>query len=1041
MYSVIIYIFATMNTINIMRKDFFKKRVITLAVILGTFSLQAQTVAPKYQQPESYEKAIELYQAANYGASCKLFTDLKKDIPAEDPINFDIDYYRLMCQVKQNKKSAESEISTYLDQVSGSPWENQLRFEMARLQFYNKKYKAAAKTFSAVESSHLKGSDIDDYKFYNAYCNFESGNLKKAAQGFYEVKRGNSIYAPSASYYWGYINYSEGNYETALEEFKKIADNKQFSSFISYYTIQIYYIQEKYDKVVEMADNVLVSAPADQKNELNKIIGDSYFELGQYVRAIQYLEDYTGQKGKLTREEYYRIGHCYSYISEYQKAVNAFDKATLKKDTLSQNAYYRMADCFLKMGDKNKARAAFQSASQSSFNPKIEEDALFNFAKLTYELSYSPFNETIKAFDEYISKYPDSERNDAAFDYLVKVYMTTKNYKDAISSIEKIKVKSPSVKEALQRVTYYRGLELFIDGKYSDAITQFTKSLENDSYNRTYKSQSMYWCGEASYRMGKYSQAIKYFTDFQATPGSFSLPEFGNAYYNIGYCYFNQKQYDQASSWFRKYLNYSKTDPKMKADATNRIGDMYYMGRDYTEAIKFYNTSINMNVYDADYALFQRAKSYGVMSNNDSKIADLENFIKKYQKSAYTDDAYFELGRTYERVNNSDMAITVYKNLIKQMPQSSFVKQAHLQLGLIYYNRNDNKSSNEHYQLVVENYPNTEESEAALEGIKNNYVDMNDVDGFFKYTKSLGSKAGSVATDSEQDQTYYMAAEKCYMAGASNAAQQFEEYLAKFPNGIYRTNATYYLAETYYSKKEFSKSLKLFEEVVSTGDNIFTEPALIKVGELTFNAGKYDEALAYFLRLDKLANTQWNRIKARAGVMRCQYQLQNWNEAISAASTLLETEKITEMMTREANLKLANSYINIGKTDEAMNYYTLLAEDTKSLEGAEAKYKKAKIYFDNKELEKSETEILDFIEKNTQHQYWLAKSFILLSDVYMGRNDVFQAKHTLKSLVDNYSATDDGIIDEAKEKLNILEAKENESIDNRSDEEKKDSIE
>jgi TolA-binding protein len=1012
-------------------RQFFTKQFFTILLAISTLAIYAQVNVPEKHQPLGFSKAIELYQSANYIAAGKILNDLKNSTSVEEPVMFDIDYYRLMCLVKQNKRSAEEEIMAYLNRTSGSPWENQLYFEMARLQFHNKRYKLAAKTFDQIEPSLLNSNDFADYKFYQAYSHFESGNNKRASQGFYDVKRGTSIYANSASYYWAYINYLEGNYETALQEFKRVEKDRQFASFIPFYTIQIYYLQGNYDKVIEFGNEIILSAPANQKNELNKILGDAYFETGQHIRAIQYLEAYKGQNGKRTREEFYRLAYCYFQVGEYQKAADAFDKVTLQNDALAQNAYYHLADCFLKMNDKSKARVAFERASQSSFDPQIEEDALFNFAKLTYELSYSPFNETIKAFDQYISKYPNSERNDAAFDYLVKVYMTTRNYRDAIASIEKIKVQSPSVKEALQRVTYFRGLELFVDGQYASAIDMFRKSLDHAVYNRSYRALSFYWSGEAFFRLGKFTEAIKHFTEFQNNPGAFSLPEFGAAYYHIGYSYYHEKKYEQANSWFRKYLTHSKTDPKMKADAMNRIADTYYIDRDYSEAIKYYNTAITANIYDTDYALFQRAKSYGIIYENQKKIADLQNLIKTYPRSSFVDDAYYEMGRTYERIQNTDQAILSYQNLIKQLPQSNYARQALLQLGLIYYNRNDNRNSMTYYKQVVESYPGTEEAEAALTGIKNNYVDMNDVDGFFAYAKTVGGKTGTSVSASAQDSTYYMAAEKSYMAGTANAAQQLEDYLQRFPQGSFKINATYYLAETYYGRGEFSRSLKFFEEVTAVPDNIFTEPAIIKAGELTYNAGRYDQALAYFARLDRLANTQWNRLRARAGIMRCNYQMENWAETVKSATVLLGTDKITDLMQREAHIRLANSYYKLNEANEALKYYSILAQDVKTIEGAESKYMRAKILLEQKNTNAAEKEVLDFIEINTPHQYWLAKAFILLSDVYVAKNNAFEAKGTLKSILDNYNIKDDGIIKEAREKLNILESEQNESIDNR----------
>ena len=61
-------------------------------------------------------------------------------------------------------------------------------------------------------------------------------------------------------------------------------------------------------------------------------------------------------------------------------------------------------------GDKKRSQLAFGEASKMNFDKKIKEESLFNYAKLTYELSYSPFGEAIAAFQEYIDLYPGSER-------------------------------------------------------------------------------------------------------------------------------------------------------------------------------------------------------------------------------------------------------------------------------------------------------------------------------------------------------------------------------------------------------------------------------------------------------------------------------------------------------------------------------------------------------------------------------------------------------------------------------------------------------
>lgn len=989
-----------------------------------------QTTVGKFPQTKldsrNIENAVELYKTSNFITAEKLFNDLLEVTPLNDPIRYDLDYYRLMCLVKLGKSSSESEISEYLKRINSSPWDNQLWYELAKLQFINKRYPIAARTFQNVDQRLLSKADKDDYAFYKGYSNFEAGNLKAAAQSFFEVRKSNSMYAPSATYYWGYINYLDGNYETALNEFSKLENNREFSGFIKYYTIQIYYIQEKYEKVIEYGEKLVPAAPAEQKNELLKIVGDAYYETGQYISAVKYLEAFKGVNGKKTPEDYYRLGYCYYQMKDYSKAITAFEKATFNKDLLAQNAFYHLADCQLNLNNKNKARVAFEEASKYSFDPAIEEDALFNFAKLTYELSYSPFNETIKAFDQYISKYPDSKRNDAAFDYLVKVYMTTRNYSDAINSINKIKNQSSSIKEAYQRLTYFRGLELLNDGQHTQALSYFQLSLDHARYNRTYEAQALYWSAETNYRIKKYQNAIELFTKFQSTPGAFSLPEFPIAYYSTAYCYFNQQKYDEASTWFRKYLNQTNIDNKMKADASNRVGDYYYLNRDYSEAINYYQKAVLLNSYDPDYALYQQAICYGLEHKYNEKIESLNQLDKRYPRSSFIDDAMFETARTYDRMGMTNEAINKYHQLTKELAQSNYTPKAYLQLGLIYYNQRNYTNSLENYKKVVEKYPNTEEAQAALVGIKNNYIDLKKVDDYFAYTNSLGNLVSISA--SEQDSIFYLAAEKNYMDGDQSAKSQLESYLHRYPNGSFKVNALFYLAESYYQSGNYSKSLELYSETVDRADHAFTEPALIKAAELTFNAAKYNNSLEYFERLERIASSKWNIIKARLGIMRCQYELNQPANTVKSAITLLATDNVTDVMIREANYKMAKSYYLLKEEQEALKYFKLLTTDTKSTEGAESKYFVAQILYNQGAIDECEKEILDFINKNTPHQYWLAKSFLLLSDVYLRKNDTFQAKHTLSSIIDNYTDKNDGILTDAMARMKKLEAKEKETI-------------
>lgn len=74
---------------------------------------------------------------------------------------------------------------------------------------------------------------------------------------------------------------------------------------------------------------------------------------------------------------------------------------------------------------------------------------------------------------------------------------------------------------------------------------------------------------------------------------------------------------------------------------------------------------------------------------------------------------------------------------------------------------------------------------------------------------------------------------------------------------------------------------------------------------------------------------------------------------------------------------------------------------------AEAKYLVAQYLYDSNNHEAAENEVFDYIEKGTPHQYWLARSFVLLSDIYHAKGDDFQAVQYLQTLKESYTNSDD----------------------------------
>jgi tetratricopeptide (TPR) repeat protein len=989
-------------------------------MILFQVTTYAQQSAIYHDQDADLKEGLELFHKAQYGAAQLRFTEyLARTEGQEATSRADATFYQAMCAIRLDHDNGEALVETFLEKYPESSKANLARFEMGKVLFVNKKFKRASAWLQEVKIQKLGGEYLTEYQFYSGYCFFIEKAYKKAQPLLEQVMYSGSEFREAASYYYYCTVYQDKDYDKALKGFLSLQGSPEFGVSSRFYVAQIYYAQEKFEEVIALASQLIRNAKPDQQVEMARIIGDSYFRLNRYAEAIPYLEQYRKGSKNVSREEHYALGYAYYMNHQNPEAVKELQMVSDANDLLTQSSNHLLGGILVNMNDKLKARTAFRKAASLTLDKTLQEEALLNYAKLNFDLSIS--GETLRAFDEFLTTFPDSKYQDEVYDYMVKVFMNTRNYQEALVALDKIKNKNPEVRKAYQRIAYYRALELFNNLKYREAIDLFDRSLEYGTYDSHIKALCYYWQGEAWYNIKAYEKAIESYSSFIDAPGSNRMPEYSLAQYGMGYCYFNLENYPESADWFRRFATGAKKQDKLLADAYNRIGDSFFMGRTYWQAIEYYDKAVGLRTEDAAYAVFQKGFSLGLVQKPGQKIEVLNKLIKDYPKSPYTDDALYEIGRSYTDMNQPLDAIQTFKDLIGKFPNSSYVRKSYVQLGLIYFNSNRNDEAMEMYKKVVATWPDTQESADALNGIKNIYIDTNQVDEYLTYVQSTGR-----STDislSQQDSLIYQAAENLYMQGnCDKAAKNLEQYINRFPQGQFVLNAWFYIGDCAYRSNELDKALSAYSNILARGRNQFSEVSLARCGEINYQQSNFDRALVLYQQLLQQAEVPANILDAHIGIMRCAFKQKDYSVAIQSAKNVLNSDRVPADIIREASYKLGKSYLETGDQDKALEILTTVARDVKNVEGAESKYLVADIRFRKGQVDESEKIILEFLDQNTTHQYWLAKGYILWSEIYLKRGDLFQAKATLQILKENYTRQDDGIIAAVDEKLKWIDS-------------------
>ena len=994
----------------------------TISLFLISFSNAVCQVAFTGQELASdFTRGMELFNKEKYPAAIRLFDSYINGNDDKNQLTVaDAEYYRSVAALNLFNPDAEYRMVSFISTHPESPRINEAYLALGDYFYQNKNYRKAVTYYEQVNRQQLPPEKLPEYFFRLGYSHFIRGEKPRALLMFSEIKDIDTEYTPPALYYFSHIAYEQKMYQTAMDGFSRLKGDETFGSVVPFYIVQILYLEKDYDQILQIAPDLINSAGKERSVELYRFIGDAYYNKGNYKEALPYLEKFATGTIISGREDKFQLAYCYYKTGEIDKAIKLLREIGSRSDLLSQNIWYILGDCYLQKGDKKRAQFGFSEASKMNFDKKIREDALFNYAKITYETSYSPFGEAIASFQRYIEQYPGSDRIQEAYNYLVSTYLQAKNYKAALASLDRIRSKDTRLEEAYQRVAFYRGMELFKNMELEASVNMFEKSLKYGKYDRQLKARAIYWRGEANYRLGNFENAKADYEEFMVIPGSMLLNESRLVRYNLGYTLYSLQDYANALTHLKTFeSNVADVRSEVMADARNRIGDCYYITTSYPEAISYYDKVIDFGKVDADYAMFQKGFSLGLMGNERGKAEVLTLLTSRYPASAYVPNAIFERGRAYLVLNEYSKGEADFNTIINSYQSTQFVPRAIVQLGLLYYNLGENEKAIARYKKVIENYKSTPEARYAMTGLKNTYVEINDVDSYFAYLKTLQGY-GDVNL-AEKDSLLYISGENLYITGKyDRATEVLRNYLNEFPNGSFLQNAQFYLAESlnYTGNKE--EALKMYNTVTGAPNNQFTEQALTAAAGLSYDREDFTSSLKYYEMLEKAAGNSENKIIALRGGLRSAYQLGDAQKTISAADKINNTVNIPEELIRESLFVRAKANYSLNNFDAALDDFSKTATEVASAEVAEAKYRVAELLFRKDQVIESEKVVNEFIDQNTPHQYWMARMFILLSDISIKKGDNLQARATLQSLKDYYTIDNDGILDEVKSRLDAL---------------------
>ena len=901
------------------------------------------------------------------------------------------------------------------------------RFYLGNFYYSRGDYEHALEYYRKVDAAEVEFDHRSEYNFKTGYCYFQRGETVKASRYFSQQVGGRSKYAASSLYYYAHIQYQNGQYDLALKNFQELQKDRKFAKIAPAYIARIYYYLGRDDEFLEMAPALLKERDALKRDELYRMMGEIYFNRGEYRKALDQYEQVTTEQaaaGNCTPQDIdYQVGYSYYMTGNYSKAANHLERKITCNDSVAQNALYVLGDCYVRLGRKRDARSMMLQASKMDYSTAIKEDALFNYAKLSCELNENAMGESIRAMESYLKKYPNSSHKTEVQEILTGLYCSTNNYKDAIRLLEQIPDRNAELEQAYQRAVLNRGIELSNSGHKAEGADMYAKAVQINALPKV--------TADANYLLGEYQFSTNQIDKAEKSLNRLLLSSYKNtsvyaddARYTYGYLLMRRGRYDEAQNVFADLAARlaGAKDSKgvaMRGDVWNRLGDCLYVQSQFPESIEQYDKVIAARGKDADYATYQKALAYGAQGRNSDKLTYLNYIFERFDNSPLRSKAMLEIANTYMMCDNNEMAMTYYTNFIKQYPQSVYVKTALLNQGLIYYNTDRDEQALRTFDRLLTQYPGTDEARDALATVKNIYIAQNRVDDYFNYVKRTTKVTISTV---EQDSTTFLAVEGRYQEGDyENAAAGLEGYLSKFPNGLFAVKAHYLLADSYFRQGQNDRALPHYVEVASAAKNQYTERSLYNAANIAYSLNDFGKAATLYQRLCEGAESDNSLLQGEIGGLRCAAALHRHSDVMQAGYRLLNEPKATAELKEEAYLAMARSCFEGQMLDSAFAHYAHLALSSNGEYNGEARCRQAEILILQNRPQEAER-IIEGIVSDASSDYWLAYSFILWADIYYSRGNTLQAKQTLQSIIENYDGED--LVGVARQKYDLIVAEE-----------------
>lgn len=938
--------------------------------------------------------------------------------------DFQLGKYELVVQRLSNKKTLSTQ-ETYLMEMSqvklGSTSTTRLQilikdspkyalnslasFVVGHHYFHEEELQNALRFLKGVDGSQLSETDRSDFYFMRGYLSLNSSAYKSAANYFARSQRLSENSKSKLTYYQGFSFYHLNEKEKALGYLDKVRDDEQFGVSANFFTAKIKLEEGKYAEVIALAQTKLSDERSETNSAFYQLVGEAYALQNQadksssyFTRAIEL------HPGTPSAALYYQAGVTNFKLGLKTKAIKYLTEAGIRSGDYAHLSAFQLARLYVSLNEKEKALAAYIEASASSV-PDIKEEATFKAGKL--QIDQQNHAEGINYLKDYLSQYKDGKWNDEADHLLAEAYLRTSNYDQAIDHLLEVGISNTSQKAIYQKVTFQKAQLRFNDAEFDQANKWFQESLKYP-IDIDLGNKAWFLVGELYYHQSRFENAIRAYKS-QNRPSV-------ETYYGLAYSNYNLQKYPEAASYFNQVLRLSPAK-KLREDTEVRLADCYYATKSYEKALEIYRRYSRQT--RSPYLFYQTGLVSKNLGNKDEAISAFEQVVR-LNDEALKDDAIFQMAQLSFEGAEFEQSEFHFSKLIGDYPNSPYLAESYLNRAVSRTNLGKLEGAKADYEFVLNNYLSSKIAFNAILGLQeleSKGVRVSNIQAEIeKYKKANPNDESLEVIEFDFAKSQY------FNLAYFEAIGSFAKFINEYPKSSSLNDAKYYLADSYYRNDSLREARKYFGDLRSVRNEL-TGRVLSRLGEINYRLENYDEAKSAWEELLTLGITPKDTYNGRSGLMKAFYAGEEFEKTIQIAEQIINAEWQPLNASRNALLVKGNALRELGNSELALVSYSRIANGADQI-SAEAAYNVALLASDAAEYQTSLDSLFSFNTRFGSYADWIDKSYLLIAGNYIEMGELFQAKATLRSIIQH--SQNQAARASALEKLNAIE---NQSIE------------